>query len=221
MLCACDLGLCAERLAGAGFGRAPDGCGDHGWRALGDRSAREVPRLIAVGVTGPASLICPPLLVLRRPSAGRLSAVTGPDDAVLVGVDGDLHPVAQIEFGEDAGDVALDGGLAEAEPGGDLGVGQALGDQPDDVEFAFAEVPGRGAGWGAVAEVLDQPPGDGGSEECFAGGCRADGAGQLLAGGVLEQERQKILGKPVFMLVRGLNSSFHDRRVNGFVNETV
>jgi hypothetical protein len=134
--------------------------------------------VIAVGVTGPASLMCPPLLVLPRPSAGRLSAVTGPDDAVLVGVDGDLHPVAQAEFAEDAGDVALDGGLAEVKAGCDLGVGQALGDQPDDAEFAFAEVPGRsgrrGAGWETVAEVLDQPPGDGGGQEGFAGGHRAD-----------------------------------------------
>jgi hypothetical protein len=48
--------------------------------------------------------------------------MTGPDDAMFVGVDGDLDAVAQAEFGEDAGDVALDGGLAELEPGGDLGV---------------------------------------------------------------------------------------------------
>jgi hypothetical protein len=39
---------------------------------------------------------------------------------VFVGVDGDLHPVTQPELGEDAGDVALDRGLAEVEPGGDL-----------------------------------------------------------------------------------------------------
>jgi hypothetical protein len=43
--------------------------------------------------------------------------VAWPDDAVFVGVDGDLHPVAQAEFGEDMGDVALDGGFAEVEPG--------------------------------------------------------------------------------------------------------
>jgi hypothetical protein len=35
-------------------------------------------------------------------------AVAGPDDAVLVGVDGDVHPVAQAQPGKDAGDVALD-----------------------------------------------------------------------------------------------------------------
>ena len=66
-------------------------------------------------------------VLLLRPPAGWQGPVTGPDDAVFVGVDGDLHPVAQIELGEDAGDVALDGGLAEIEPGGDLGVRQALG----------------------------------------------------------------------------------------------
>jgi hypothetical protein len=52
--------------------------------------------------------------------------VTWPEDAVFVGVDGDLHPVPQAELGEDADDVALDGGFAEVEPGRDLGVGQAL-----------------------------------------------------------------------------------------------
>jgi hypothetical protein len=39
--------------------------------------------------------------------------VAWPDDAVFVGVDGDLHPVAQAESGEDAGDVAFDGCLAD------------------------------------------------------------------------------------------------------------
>jgi len=36
-------------------------------------------------------------------------------------VDGDLHPVPQAKLGEDADDVALDGGLAEVEPGGEHG----------------------------------------------------------------------------------------------------
>ena len=74
--------------------------------------------------------------------------MTGPDDALLVGVDGDLDAIAQIELGQDAGDVALDGGLAEVEPGGDLGVRQALGHQPHDAELAFAEAPGGGGGQG-------------------------------------------------------------------------
>src|SRR5260370_1948481 len=130
------------------------------------------------------------LLVLAP--GGWRSTVTGPYDAVFVGVYGDLHPVAQIELGEDAGDVALDGGLAEVEPGGDLGIRQALGYQPDDAEFPFTQAPSSGghraARCLAPAEVLDQPPGDGGRQEGLASGCRADGAGELLAGGVLEQE---------------------------------
>src|ERR1019366_6049330 len=36
------------------------------------------------------------------------------------------HPVPQPELGEGAGDVPVDGGLAEVEPGADLGVRQAL-----------------------------------------------------------------------------------------------
>jgi hypothetical protein len=111
---------------------------------------------------------------------------------MLVGVDGDLHPVPQAELGEDAGDVALDGGLAEVEPGGELGVRQAPGHQPDDAEFPFGETPGRvrggGAGGRPAAEVLDQPAGDGGGEQGLACGHRAHGAGQLLAARVLEQE---------------------------------
>jgi hypothetical protein len=39
--------------------------------------------------------------------------VAGPDDAVLVGVDGDLDAFAQVELGQDASDVGLDGRLAE------------------------------------------------------------------------------------------------------------
>ena len=60
---------------------------------------------------------------------------------MLVGVDGNLHPVPQGELGEDAGDVALDGGLAQVEGGGDLGVGLALGHEPHDAEFPLAEPP--------------------------------------------------------------------------------
>jgi hypothetical protein len=74
--------------------------------------------------------------------------VAWPDDAVLVGVDGDPDPVPQAQLGEDADDVALDGGLAEEEAAGDLGVGQALSDEPHDADFAFAEVPGRAGGRG-------------------------------------------------------------------------
>src|SRR6202030_3755862 len=80
--------------------------------------------------------------------AGGSGFATGADDAGLVGEDHDLHAVAQAELGQGVGDVALDGCLAEVEPGCDLGVGHALGYQPDDVEFALAEAPGCAAGRG-------------------------------------------------------------------------
>ena len=64
---------------------------------------------------------------------------------MFVGEDGDLNPVTQPQLGEGAGDVALDGRLAEVEPGGDLGVRQALGHQPDDVQLPLAEPPAGAA----------------------------------------------------------------------------
>src|SRR5579862_292963 len=114
------------------------------------------------------------------------------DDAGLVGVDGDLDAVAQAEPGQDAGDVALDGCLAEVEPGRDLGVRKPGRDKPHHLAFppgqAACGAAGGGArGW-ATAEVLDQAAGDGRGEQRLAGAGRADGAGQLLTGGVLEQE---------------------------------
>ena len=124
--------------------------------------------------------------------AGWRSAVAWPDDAVLVGEDGDLGAVTQAESGEDAGDVAFDGCLAEVEAGGDLGVGQPRRDKPDYVALPLAQAArgasGRGGGGRAAAEVFDQAAGDGRGEQRLAGADRADGAGQLLAGGVLEQE---------------------------------
>jgi hypothetical protein len=95
---------------------------------------------------GPAdaatTLLCVVLALGSCFPAGWRGAVAWPDDAVFVGVDSDLHPVPQAELGEDTDDVALDGGLAEVEPGGDFGIRQALGHEAHDAEFAFAEAPG-------------------------------------------------------------------------------
>lgn len=51
----------------------------------------------------------------------------GPDQSTFVGEDDDLDAVAQIEFGEDAGDVGLDGARGYVERGGDLGVRKPTG----------------------------------------------------------------------------------------------
>src|SRR5580704_12138793 len=84
-------------------------------------AARNSTRRPSTRTGRPAELVLEPC-----PPAGRRSAAAWLDDAMFVGVDDNLHPVPQPELGEDAGDVALHGGLAEAEPGGELGVRQAL-----------------------------------------------------------------------------------------------
>jgi len=81
---------------------------------------------------------------LRRPWAGAgfagRSRVPRDCQAGLVGQDDGLDPVAELELGQEPGDVGLDGGVAEGELGGDLGVAQAAGQQPQHVEFAGGEV---------------------------------------------------------------------------------
>jgi hypothetical protein len=59
--------------------------------------------------------------------------MTGPDDAVLVRINGDPHPVTQPELGQDAGNVTLHRRFAEIQSARDLGVRHALGDEPDDL----------------------------------------------------------------------------------------
>jgi hypothetical protein len=51
-----------------------------------------------------------------------ISLVAGPNDAIFEGVDSDLDAVSQTKLGEDASNVALDGGLAEVELGSDLSI---------------------------------------------------------------------------------------------------
>jgi hypothetical protein len=85
-----------------------------------------------------------------------------------------LDAVANAEFGQDPGDVGADGGLADHQRGGDLGVGKSSCDRPEDVDLArgqFAEGgwDGGAGGW-AVDELLDEPASDVGGEEGIAGG---------------------------------------------------
>src|ERR1035441_5254171 len=150
-------------------------------------------------------------------AAGMLSgsgAAARPDDALLVGKDRDLYAVAQVQLGEDAGDVALYGCLAEVELRCDLGIRQALGYQPHDLELPLAEAPGCAGAWrGPAAEVLDQAPGDGGSEQRLASRHRPHGAGQLLTAGVLEQEAARAgLHRAVNVLIEVEGGQHQDPR---------
>ncbi len=69
-----------------------------------------------------------------------LAGLAGPHDAGFVGQHDHLDPVAQSEFGQDAGDVAFHRGITEVEPPGDLGVGQALGDQLHHLKLAAGQL---------------------------------------------------------------------------------
>ena len=80
----------------------------------------------ALAVEGAAA--SSPVARVREPRAAR---------AAFVGEDHGLHTVSKAELGEDVGHVGLDGRLAEEQGGGDLGVGEALGDELEYLEFAL------------------------------------------------------------------------------------
>ena len=114
----------------------------------------------------------------RRAAAGRATPPSrrlgaqpgerGHDQARLVRGDHRLGPVAQAELGQHPADVGLDRLLADDEPGGDLRVGQALGDQPQHLGLARGQRGRASAGRRPAArpqpgELGDQPPGDAGA----------------------------------------------------------
>ena len=129
---------------------------------------------------------------IRRMYAGQLPP--GHDQPALVGDHHQLGPVARRQLGEDPADVRLGGGRAEAQPAGDLGVGQALGDQRQhldaraavsrsSVRAARPAVPGR------RGELGDQPPGDRGASSASPAAHHPDRRrSSSVRRGVLEQE---------------------------------
>jgi hypothetical protein len=85
------------------------------------------------------------VLAARDPSPGPWAHQAG-----LIGEHHRLDPVAELELGQQVGDVALDGGVADEQLGGDLGIGQAPGDELEDLLLAVGEPGDRlgGAGRG-------------------------------------------------------------------------
>jgi hypothetical protein len=69
------------------------------------------------------------------------------DEAGFVGKDDGLGAVVEVEFGVDSGGMGLDGGVADVEVVGDVGVREAAGDEVEDFEFAWGEVGERGGGF--------------------------------------------------------------------------
>src|SRR5206468_9612946 len=91
----------------------------------------------------------------ERVIAGDTSAadrlVEGSDQAVAVGVGDGGGPGVDAELGEDGGDVALGGPLADGEGGGDGPVGVAGGEEAEHFQLARRQAVGdrrRGAGGG-------------------------------------------------------------------------
>ena len=66
------------------------------------------------------------------------------DEAGFVGEDDGLGAVVEVELGEDACDVGLDGGVADDELAGDVGVGEAARDEPQHLELAWRQLGERG-----------------------------------------------------------------------------
>src|SRR5690606_5275726 len=97
--------------------------------------------------------------VTRRSPGSR--GTCGVAEAGLPGQDDGLGAVGDVELEEDVRDVVADGLLAEEEGGGDLGVAAALGDEFEDLAFAFGEL-GKGglARVGHLGEVGQHPAGD-------------------------------------------------------------
>lgn len=100
----------------------------------------------------------------------------------------------EVEFFHDVLAVFFDGFDADAESGGDLFVGQALGDELEDFGFAFGELaPAGGAGGasrGRLFEVVVEPAGDGGAVEGAAAGDLADGAREGFGRGLFFEETE-------------------------------
>src|SRR5207248_8697783 len=120
------------------------------------------------------------------------SGRAGSDDPGFVGEDDGLYAVAQAELGEHSPDVRLDGGVGHDELLGDLRVGEAAGDEFQDVELAGCQVVElwwRPRGGRVVAdERVDQPPGDGRREQGFSLVDGADGCDELFGWEVFEQD---------------------------------
>src|SRR6266567_8319567 len=116
---------------------------------------------------GPASAAgCLIRARLVRGKYARSMRLAGDDQAALVGDDDQLGPVPGVKLGQDPRHVRLASQRADEQPGGDLGVGQAAGDQREDLQLPRGErvrereLGRRGLIGALLADVgLDQAPG--------------------------------------------------------------
>ena len=119
----------------------------------------------------------------------------GCDEAGFVGQYNGLDTVAEAEFGQYPPDMDLDGSFGQVQFGGDLAVGSPGGELGEHGLFPVGELTEHGVPvvlpvriGEQGSELVNEPPGGGGSEHCLARGDGADGAGQFVGGCVFEQE---------------------------------
>ena len=170
----------AQRLAGRAPARPPA------------RVEREQPRLRRgrglPGLVEPFELTRERVVEQRPGGDGhRVQASRDPGQAVGVGVDDGLGAVAGADLGEDVVDVALDRGGGDHEALGDLGVGQALGDQGQDLDLARGEVVGRVRGRGGGVDGGQDVVLDRGVQRRLAAGDGSHGGADLVGARVLGQ----------------------------------
>jgi beta-glucosidase-like glycosyl hydrolase len=134
-----------------------------------------------------------------------------------------LHPVAQVELGEDPLYVGLDRRLLHDEGGGDLGVGQSPGHEGQHLALAGRELTqallcGR-IGPRLPCHPVDDAAGDRRREQRLTGGHRVDRGDELLRPGPLEQEAGGAGGQRaehvVVVLERGEDQHRRTRRCRG------
>jgi len=108
------------------------------------------------------------------------------DEAGFVGETTACTAVAEVAFLGWVVDVGLDGRVAHEEHVRDFGIRVSACDEPEHVSFPLGQLvqwARRGlAGWWSADELFDEPAGDGGREQCVAGGDGGDGVGGAVAG---------------------------------------
>src|SRR5688572_8663195 len=131
---------------------------------------------------GPSSRAAPPeqvtslarrvLVALRSGSA----VSWGTAQAGGAGLGCGLGSGGDLEFGEDGGDVVADGLRSQAQAGADRGVGQAGGQEVEDLVFAGGELRKGVCGAARGAEVAEEAAGYAGAEDGLAVGYGAYGS---------------------------------------------
>src|SRR6266566_26028 len=128
------------------------------------------------------------------------------DQALLQAEDGGLGAVGEVQLGQDAGDVGLDGLLADRQGPSDLAVGAAVGQGGQDLPLARGQVVQWPATDRGLADLADQPGGDPGLQHALATGGGPHRGDDLVDAGGLGQVGERAgadRGQKVLVVLRG------------------